>query len=513
MQFQQIAGKLNDFVRGKKRSARKRSSRRAARLGFENLESRLLMSRQAILDFNGAFVSEQLLDHTGWNLGPDPYEGGHRHTPAFHDLFANQRDADNAIRQITEIVRQHFSPYDLQIRVADSDPYHFLVRDNDPGDVVVIVTGGEKFPYEPNVMDAGNSGHVDEGNLHDSIVYVYGGGVANYLSVGTEAFVEKTAKFISHEMGHAFGLHHPNGTRQNPALESHIMGTGDIHETHPNVFLDVDHLTVGKETPTAREGTLWQNSHQILTEVLGPATRFWAAVLKPGELTLHGDNNDNRIEVTRESNDTWSVDMQSTWRSQYTAGGYGKSFVVTNPQKVFLTPGVPRPDHPYTSVEFGQLNPFREPINTIEIYGEDGNDVILVETEIYADVYAWGGNGSDRIWGGSGNDQLRGEAGVDQLHGRGGHDTIWGGNNTDYIYGGRGDDYLYGGAGADRIWGGYGRDRLWGGWRNGCDKVVDYLYGQGNQDWFFEDLSGPRDHMDKQPYERVLLNSFPVTPC
>lgn len=48
MRFQRIAGKLGDFVRGQKAFSRRRSSRSDTRLRFENLESRVLMSRQAI---------------------------------------------------------------------------------------------------------------------------------------------------------------------------------------------------------------------------------------------------------------------------------------------------------------------------------------------------------------------------------------------------------------------------------------------------------------------------------
>jgi Ca2+-binding RTX toxin-like protein len=239
--------------------------------------------------------------------------------------------------------------------------------------------------------------------------------------------------------------------------------------------------------------------------------------------------------------------------STYTGGGYGRSFVVTNPQPVLLTPGVPRPDHPYTSVEFGQLNPFREPINKIRIYGKNGRDVIDVSPDISARVIAHGGRGDDTIYGGSGNDWLYGGAGVNTLYGRGGHDRIVGGRQTDYIYGGTGNDriyggpgndrlhgdggidllhghagddhiwggnhrdrlfggigndYLYGGGGADYLWGHSGDDHLWGSERNSWDNAVDRLFGQWHKvaDFFYEDIRGRRDIMRTESTDRVLLN-------
>ncbi len=99
-----------------------------------------------------------------------------------------------------------------------------------------------------------------------------------------------------------------------------------------------------------------------------------------------------------------------------------------------------------------------------------GGDDILDAQGFRRAVWAWGGNGNDRIEGsarqdtlvgGAGNDTLIGHAGADLLLGGAGNDWLSGNAGRDWLFGGLGDDHLHGGRGLDLIWGGGGSDWVW----------------------------------------------------
>lgn len=127
----------------------------------------------------------------------------------------------------------------------------------------------------------------------------------------------------------------------------------------------------------------------------------------------------------------------------------------------------------------------------------DGNDVILVGSDVRVNIvvdagagddFIMTGAGNDRIDGGTGNDTVYAGAGRDDVFGNSGDDHISGGDGNDVVYGGDGndfmtgtggDDYLEGGAGNDTVWGGAGRDILSGGRDN------DTLEGDGGDDTIY----------------------------
>ncbi len=117
-----------------------------------------------------------------------------------------------------------------------------------------------------------------------------------------------------------------------------------------------------------------------------------------------------------------------------------------------------------------------------------GNDLLLVDPDVQANIKADGGAGNDVLIGGAGNDTLKGGRGNDLIFGGAGNDTLKGGRGDDMIFGGcgndkikggRGDDCLFGGAGNDKIKGGRGNDVIFGG--AGDDNIKG---GKGN-DWLF----------------------------
>lgn len=88
----------------------------------------------------------------------------------------------------------------------------------------------------------------------------------------------------------------------------------------------------------------------------------------------------------------------------------------------------------------------------------DGNDRVVVDPNVKANVKVHGGRGDDFIVGGSGDDQLTGGKGSDRIFGRGGNDKLYGGSGKDTIRGGKGNDYIDGGSGKDKNIGGDGFD-------------------------------------------------------
>jgi Ca2+-binding RTX toxin-like protein len=113
-----------------------------------------------------------------------------------------------------------------------------------------------------------------------------------------------------------------------------------------------------------------------------------------------------------------------------------------------------------------------------------GNDTLVVDSNVTADITAHGGSGNDVMIGGGGDDKLSGGSGRDVIAGRGGNDCIDGGKGNDWLSGGAGNDKLYGGNGNDTLLGGKGNDKLYGG--NGNDELRG---GQGH-----DHLDGGRGH-------------------
>jgi Ca2+-binding RTX toxin-like protein len=75
---------------------------------------------------------------------------------------------------------------------------------------------------------------------------------------------------------------------------------------------------------------------------------------------------------------------------------------------------------------------------------QGGNDTLVVDPKVDANISADGGDGNDVMLGGAGNDQFTGGAGKDILMGRGGRDWLDGGkdHDRDVIEGGADDDVV-----------------------------------------------------------------------
>jgi Ca2+-binding RTX toxin-like protein len=80
-----------------------------------------------------------------------------------------------------------------------------------------------------------------------------------------------------------------------------------------------------------------------------------------------------------------------------------------------------------------------------------GDDKIIVDSNVDADITAHGGSGDDTMIGGKGDDHFDGGSGDDKIYGRDGKDTLTGGSGDDYVDGGSGKDKLDGGSGNNTV--------------------------------------------------------------
>ncbi len=111
--------------------------------------------------------------------------------------------------------------------------------------------------------------------------------------------------------------------------------------------------------------------------------------------------------------------------------------------------------------------------------GDDGNDVITLESAAPAEIY--GGTGDDQIQSGAGDDILSGDEGNDVISGGDGSDVIDGGDGADVLNGEGGDDSISGGPSNDSLDGGSGNDILSG------DEGNDSLFGGDGADALYGD--------------------------
>jgi Ca2+-binding RTX toxin-like protein len=93
----------------------------------------------------------------------------------------------------------------------------------------------------------------------------------------------------------------------------------------------------------------------------------------------------------------------------------------------------------------GEAQGVFSPTGRLLVFGQGGDDTILVDAALNRTAELYGGAGNDRLTGGSGTNLLLGGAGDDTLGGGIGRDVIIGGAGADALSGSGGDDLLIGG--------------------------------------------------------------------
>lgn len=80
-----------------------------------------------------------------------------------------------------------------------------------------------------------------------------------------------------------------------------------------------------------------------------------------------------------------------------------------------------------------------------------GDDKLLVDPDVDANITARGGEGDDTMIGGKGNDHFNGGSGDNVLIRRDGNDSLRGGSGDDYLRGDGGRDDVDGGSGSNTV--------------------------------------------------------------
>jgi len=190
-------------------------------------------------------------------------------------------------------------------------------------------------------------------------------------------------------------------------------------------------------------------------EVGPPCLPPWCNPTQPPERTLNGTSGNDLVHISK---------------AEGLAGCLGLYKVDINGQCQYMT----KQQLENTNFKLGKGNDVLvvDPdVNAnIKCDGGDGNDLLIGGK---GNDCLSGGKGNDIIFGGAGNDKIDGGKGNDWLFGGCGDDTIRGGKGNDHLYGGRGDDTIRGNQGRDVCFGGPGRDDVRGG--KGRDAIFDFV--------------------------------------
>jgi hypothetical protein len=410
--------------------------------------------KHVILDFDGGLISDQEMMEGGWPASNSPTRPSLEPIARFRDLFTGDDSYTDynlnvAEQSILAQVRAIFAPYQVDFTIGvDVAQYEGLLTGSQTGNAIVMITGGSNIF---TVNGPGASPRVDVGNHGNELAFVFAQDLipngASSNEHNTDVFRRAVAQEIAHQLGHCFGLYDVLTSPVDGVTPHDIMGSPSYGTA--GVFPDIPIQDVMLNTV---------NAHQYLLSVLGASPSAWMAVLKPGELTISGDDTiDNSITITRLPDDpnygsSWQVvlNTQTAWGTD------------SNGALIVWTSG--------NSPLSNWLNTFDQDLTRINIDGRGGNDTITVY--VPADAY---------IWGGSGNNTLDAR-GAFSAH-------VWGGTGTNTIYGTlSGDNVLVGGTGgANSLYGGAGNNTLDGG-NNGF--VTNYLYGGTGPNIFFQHRDG-----------------------
>ncbi|RIK73845.1 MAG: hypothetical protein DCC68_24210 [Planctomycetota bacterium] len=131
-------------------------------------------------------------------------------------------------------------------------------------------------------------------------------------------------------------------------------------------------------------------------------------------------------------------------------------------------------------------------VNEIRIWGRDGNDSIIVDTNISIPATIDAGAGNDVVTGGNGSDLIFGGDGVDLLFGNGGNDMVIGGDDFDFVSGGAGHDVVVAGSVAPTFTAAMLRDvaAAWAAERTATEGVDDGTIDESAFDGNFDILTG-----------------------
>jgi hypothetical protein len=452
----------------------KKTTARSAALAVEPLEARDLAAATLILlDFDGVSADDlrrvtrradspsALTDLVRDDRGIPSFVhgvallGSNFSRYGFLDFNLDRRldasDGQLAATRLLKRVQEDFAPYNVAVVRQDSTARALeQMAESDEHDTYLAPSGAD---------GTGGQALLDNRNRRDSAAAAGGArGVADWMAneltgglrtaaEARDGFVNFLASVISHEAGHSFGLEHVLISAHPEADDRNLM----------DPFLYDRNMSFWDRSLSV-EGGGTQNQHLYLTETLGASPDPWAAVLRPGQLTIQGDSYGNLVSVYHLGGpgSDWQVTIrwEDRWRTWHT-----QSYQVD----------------PSAAPDINSLNQFKNAITLIHFVGAGGHDS-LSASSIAVPVWAEGGSGNDTFTGGSGNDTFVGGDGWDVLDGGSGNDWLSGDRGNDRLDGRGGRDYLYGGDDNDALDGGHDHEEDYLHTGGGSDTVVEHQH-------------------------------------
>ena len=304
---------------------------------------------------------------------------------------------------------------------------------------------------------------------------------------------------ITHEIGHAVGLSHPQDNYR--TFDVRILGRDDNNTTHTIMaYAEAWHDKVGSGSDNDTHGPTSLMINDILAlQYLYGANNEWAR----GDDLYHFGGRASADDVLHETIwDTGGVD-EFSWQGQSSSAR-----INLNQGSLSFFGAITALDSPLlTQGDFGEGTgivgiAFKTIIENAT--GGDGDDHLIsndvanrldggkgidaasyevsdeaVTVDLSSSDAQQGGYAAgdtliniENLIGSDFNDNLTGDNGRNHIYGGGGGDNLNGGDHDDRLHGGDGDDTLYGGKGIDQLYSGDGIDELYG--EDGNDTLFGY---------------------------------------
>ncbi len=403
--------------------------------------------------------------------------------------------------------------------------------------------GINEFQASGNALDIFNGFYLkdypgDEIILNAGITAGASLGVGGLVEAGVEGGIFANIGFDLHDIPDDTGAYDAK-IRASELAERFSLGPHCIFDTHGEIRAALEaFLWVGLDLGFFGKVTIFDERFEIFSATIAsfdivcppktpPVFAEMTNVAADGTGTLQlnmGDYAGNRLAsaadraASPDDSFLWTDGAENFKVWQYYDSDIGKDMVQVSfngrPDK-YLDPTDPAKERRLDRVFEA------DKINTIMARGGDGNDIIIFDKSLNANIAldVHGGAGDDKIivegdnasviYGNAGNDVIVGGGGIDEIHGGGDADKIFGGLGDDKLYGDGGidrilgqdgDDLIRGGSEGDFLLGGLGDDTMYGGLGN------DVMRGEEGGDWL--DGGGNDDRIEGGEGNDVLLGGY-----
>ncbi len=284
----------------------------------------------------------------------------------------------------------------------------------------------------------------------------YAGSGWDWTNPGTGGLEQGGFGFVTiiHELGHGFGLAHPQDKGGDSTIFPGVSATfGDYgdYDLNQGIYTTMSYNTGWQTNPDGKSPSL-DYGYQ------GTPMALDIAILqkKYGANTAYHTGDDTYSLPTANGTGTfYSCIWDAGGTDTIAYAGGAPALIDLRAATLKLAPG----GGGYLSFADGIFGGFTIAHGVVieNAKGGSGDDYLYGNR---AGNLIKGGGGGDIIHGVAGRDTLKGQAGDDEIAGGKGKDDLIGGRNADTLSGDQGRDTLNGGAGDDELTGGGGRDHF-----------------------------------------------------